>query len=394
MGSLKEEDNESEKRGSILEEDEEEEDTEEERQEERPRRDERSSPYWIEEEKLGKGPVNFLKESEIDFWDKMITKYLLPFDPSPVEQAKEKKELAEYRDSFIFTFVMINVLYIVGVIMLQFQANFKIDWILFEHFDVHGQDGLKYAFEYTHPENTGAPPELVILRTNVDKLDVIGLAFLIMFSSIVVAQMVGMIFHRWQTLCQYIASTRLQIFDESEINPNNELTKVANDIVRSMQAPETESASKGQKVAERRKTISALVTDQRKTGGGGEEINLEKNFRIRFENTDLNSNKVMRRLSTRRGTMAELNRRRQSYVDLAERRRSSVMLTSINTRGSSFSSNNGNGYYDNKGYEEDSVFEDDDNFTEFSGSTYNRHPTGRNSVQFDVSTTDMQISRV
>jgi hypothetical protein len=179
--------------------------------------------------------VDFLKQTEILFWQNMIKKYLMPLSPSPVDQAKQKKELAEYRDGFIFTFVMINVLYIVAIIMLQFQADFKIDWILFESFDVGGADGLLYAFDYTSPETSAHAATLVIQRTNVDKLDVIGLAFLVMFSSIVFAQMIGMLFHRWQTLCQYIASTRLEWVKEGEDNSVDEVLKVAHEFVNQNQ---------------------------------------------------------------------------------------------------------------------------------------------------------------
>ena len=200
LGSLKEDESEPSERQMSLQEDEEEEEEQQEVQEVKPRRDELSSPYWIEDDQLGKGKVDFLKQTEVIFWQNMIKKYLLPFPiPSPIEAAKAKQELADYRDSFIFTFVMINVLYIVGIIMLQFQETMKIDWIIFQSFDVKGEDGLRYAFDYTQPENSGSAAELVIQRTNVDKLDVIGLGFLVMFSSVVVAQMIGMFFHRWQT---------------------------------------------------------------------------------------------------------------------------------------------------------------------------------------------------
>ena len=72
-----------------------------------------------------------------------------------------------------------------------------------------------------------------------------------------------------------------------------------------LQAPEAEQKKSGQAVTERRKTISALTSiqvfnippacaravivwflilemSQRKTGGGGEEINLERQFLVKF----------------------------------------------------------------------------------------------------------------
>ena len=201
LGSLKEDESEtmSETRPQSLNEEDEMEEPQEEIQEARPRRDSLSSPYWIEDERLGNGKVDFLKQTEIMFWKNMIEKYLKPFTPKLVDQLKQKKELAEYRDGFIFTFVLINILYITLVIMLQLGADLKINWTVFESFSVNNEDGISYAFDYKMPEEKGSIPELTIIRTNVDKLDVIGLFFLAMFSSVVFAQMIGMILHRWQT---------------------------------------------------------------------------------------------------------------------------------------------------------------------------------------------------
>ena len=201
LGSLKEDESETSERPQSLHEEDETDEPQEEIQEHqnRPRRDSLSSPYWIEDERLGNGKVDFLKQTEIIFWQNMIKKYLLPFSPSPVDQAKQKKELADYRDGFIFTFVLINILYITLVIMLQLGADLKINWTLFESFSVNGADGISYEFDFKMPEEKGSIPELNIVRTNVDKLDVIGLFFLAMFSSVVFAQMIGMILHRWQT---------------------------------------------------------------------------------------------------------------------------------------------------------------------------------------------------
>merc|ERR1719336_2338047 len=133
---------------------------------------------------------------------------------------------------------------------------------------------------------------------------------------------------------------------------------------------------------DRRKTISALVHDQRKTGGRGEEIDYERQFRVTFENPSSFENPSLRRLSTRRGTMAVLANRRASYIN-NERRRSSVGFTSLQTRESSMSSAG----FTNQGYEADSVFDEEDGF---SDSYSDRRTLGRNSVQFDVSTNDFQ----
>jgi chitin synthase len=44
-------------------------------------RDEDVSPYWIDHEpEMKKGSVDFLPTKEIQFWNKLINKYLLPLD--------------------------------------------------------------------------------------------------------------------------------------------------------------------------------------------------------------------------------------------------------------------------------------------------------------------------
>ena len=84
-----------------------------------------------------------------------------------------------------------------------------------------------------------------------------------------------------------MASTRLKFFESSEGNSmEDEVKKVALDITRANQIPEEEPEEKKKGgLAERRQTVAALTTYNKKVGGqNGEEVNLEKQFRIRFAN--------------------------------------------------------------------------------------------------------------
>ena len=118
------------------------------------------------------------------------------------EKDQQANELRGYRDELVFTFLMINVLYIVLVTMLQFQANLQINWTLFSWLgvDVDGEDEIRYNLTYTAPDTmtSGVKPQINIGR-ETGKLDMIGFFFILAFSSITLAQMVGMFFHRWQT---------------------------------------------------------------------------------------------------------------------------------------------------------------------------------------------------
>merc|ERR1719186_920940 len=341
-------------------------------------RDDDTNPYWIEDEDLKKGPVDYLPGTEINFWRDLIDKYLKPLEMSKKEKDDQAKELKDYRDTIIFTFVMINVLYIVGVTMLQVQAELTIPWTPFAQWDVNGQDGVIFNLTYVKPDTSSNYPIINIGRTT-DTLDMLGLFFLITFSSITGAQMVGMIFHRWQTLCHYIASTKLNFFgSKEEASETSSVNKNIMHITRQLQNPEEEKKDKDMHkgLASRRQTIAQLTTYHNKVKGqSGEEINLEKQFRKRFESMDLSNQNdpMILRLSTRRGTLHALQVRRNSYIN--QNQRKSVAFTDPNK--SSFSSNS----FINEGYEqEDSDFADD--FTDFSGSY---RESGRNSTQFDVS---------
>ena len=76
--------------------------------------------------------------------------------------------------------------------------------------DVNGEDEIRYNLTYTAPDtvSSGVKAQITIARTT-GKLDMIGFFFIVAFSSITLAQMVGMFFHRWQTRESGEAGTEL-----------------------------------------------------------------------------------------------------------------------------------------------------------------------------------------
>ena len=166
----------------------------------REERNDMISPYWIEDPDLKKGPVKYLPGGEDKFWKEMIEQHLKPFDISLTQAANTRRDLYDYRDSFIFGFLMINLLYIVLVSMLQLNSPLKISWTLFQYQNLNGLDGIHYNFTYDAPDNFESP-EITITRETA-KLDILGLVFLVTFSFITFCQMIGMLLHRWQT-CMY-----------------------------------------------------------------------------------------------------------------------------------------------------------------------------------------------
>merc|ERR1739848_689254 len=119
---------------------------------------------------------------------------------------------------------------------------------------------------------------------------------IVAFSSITLAQIIGMFFHRWQTLCHYIASTKVRFFSrkgsDEEQNVNQDMSNVANYIIDSKQGPKADINLM------RRPTIANLKNYHMKTKGQGELINLEKQFLEKFSNMDMdNDGKLAKRLS-------------------------------------------------------------------------------------------------
>merc|ERR1712133_136488 len=77
------------------------------------------------------------------------------------------------------------------------------------------------------------------------------------------------------------------------------------------------NTAKNSGIAGRRKTLKAMKKDFNKNKGEGEFMDLEKTFKTQFENLDdkaleKSKNPMLRRLSTRRGTMTAVMDRRKS----------------------------------------------------------------------------------
>lgn len=119
------------------------------------------NPYWIEDKELKKltgRRVKFLKLEEKQFWEQLIDQYLTPFEkiykePGEYKRvtAKTNRSLFEYRDSFIFNFLVINCIYVVLITMLRLQSNLKMPWTILTSFNLNGLDGVHYNFTYNPP---------------------------------------------------------------------------------------------------------------------------------------------------------------------------------------------------------------------------------------------------
>ena len=169
-----------------------------------------------------------------------------------------------------------------------------------------------------------------------------------------------------------MASTRLKIFESADAKDNNdEMLRDFMKFTSSSQEPEEKKEKSSNRLQDRRATMAVLKDAHNKTRTNGEFINLEKQFKVKFagrikfisynfiNDFDLdasNDDKLMKKLSMRRDTMAVIQTRRDSMI-AQDRRRSSVAFS----RGTSFSASSGRGSlfpsydngYDNNGYEDD-----------------------------------------
>ncbi len=155
-------------------------------------RKEEANPYWLDrffpERSLGGGPVEHLPSSEKKFWDDLIKEYLTPLEMNDKQKADQKKGLEEFRDQLVFTFVMVNFMWVIAITLMQNEKEIlSVDW----PFDV------KYNVSYN---NMAENPELEMMSDPL-VLEPIGLFFLIAFIGVMTLQIIGMFMHRW-TSCK------------------------------------------------------------------------------------------------------------------------------------------------------------------------------------------------
>jgi len=165
------------------------------------------NPFWIEMKSLGKNDIYYLNTKEMTFWQGLIDKYLHPLNKDEAEEKRIAGDLIELRNNSCFAFFMLNALWVV----MQFQ------------------------FEYV----SVAFPKLQIPVGNLynrpdQKVQILGLIFLILFTLVLVLQFLSMLFHRWGTIVEILASTRL--FNKHRKYRDTKLTiQEAVDLIKEME---------------------------------------------------------------------------------------------------------------------------------------------------------------
>ncbi|XP_026324913.1 chitin synthase chs-2 isoform X3 [Hyposmocoma kahamanoa] len=289
----------------------------------RERRDDLINPYWIEDPDLKKGEVDFLSQTEIQFWKDLLDKYLYPIDANKEEQARIARDLIELRNKSVFAFFMFNALFILIVFLLQLNKDqLHVDWPL----------GIKTNI--TVNEDTGE----VIISKEYLQLEPIGLVFVFFFALILVIQFTAMLFHRFGTLSHILSSTELNWFctkKSEDLSQDALLDKNAIAIVKDLQKLngldddyDNDSGSGPHNVG-RRKTIHNLEKAKQKKRNIG---TLDVAFKKRFFNMNANDGPgtpvLNRKMTLRRETLKALETRRNSVM--AERRKSQMQTLGAN----------------------------------------------------------------
>lgn len=140
------------------------------------------NPYWIDLKLLGDNDIYYLNTKEMTFWQGLLAKYLHPLRKDVDEEKRIAGDLIKLRNNSCFAFFMLNALWVV----MQFQ------------------------FEYV----SMVFPNLIIpigkLYNKPDqKVQLLGLVFLFLFTFILLLQFVSMLFHRWGTIAEILSSTRV-----------------------------------------------------------------------------------------------------------------------------------------------------------------------------------------
>ncbi|KAL6424393.1 hypothetical protein ACFW04_009877 [Cataglyphis niger] len=266
------------------------------------------SPYWLQDERMRKGEVDFLSNFEEEFWKDLISRYLRPIENDEESQNKISQELMNCRDAYLLKFFMINALFVLIVFLMQLNKSIlHLQWPL----------GSKYNITYV------AKRDEVHLTKEYLKLEPIGCLFIVAFISILSIQFVAMLFHRFGTFSHLLANARLRcccktssedsIFDKDADKIAQELQRMAeDDLIFELRRSTMTSPS-------RRRTIHELSKKEPSRGPSRMLGNFERLFRRKLR--DPNASGLSRHISTRmsKDTFNAFERRRSTI--LAERRR-------------------------------------------------------------------------
>ncbi|KAK7080071.1 chitin synthase I [Halocaridina rubra] len=297
-------------------------DNESENSEPKEERDDLVNPYWMEDKDLKRGEVDYLPNAEVQFFKDLIEKYLFPINKDKEAQKKAEIELLELRNKAVFSFSMMNAIFVTGIFLLQqHKDTIHIDW------------PLGYTTNITFEPDTNE----VLISMEKLQLEPIGLVFVVFFALILAIQFSAMLIHRFGTISHILASTDITFCTKKaeDVSEDKYIEKHAVNIVKELQRlkdiNENDAIENSNERLGRRMTIHNLAkSSQKKQEIGSLDVAFKKRFfSISAESADMEGDNSilgnMRRLSMRRGTVKALAERRESVVH--ERRQSRILAS-------------------------------------------------------------------
>lgn len=258
-------------------------------------------PDWLYDNDLKDGDTETISAAEEQFWVDLIEKYLKPLDMTPKDKEVMQDQLKALRDISVFAFTMGNALFVLVVFLLQLNKQY-----------LHVRWPLNVKNNIIYDQNSF---EILIQREYLN-LEPISLLFVVFFGIVLFVQFIAMLFHRFATISQILATTHIDWYCSKRVKDTvsaSELKEKAVEIASHLQRPRPEwedddsdaSRDKGGK----RDTIHRLLMQHKKHKDWS---NLETNFkRELFKDGDLS----LRRLRLTRKTVAILDDLRKSMAE-------------------------------------------------------------------------------
>lgn len=267
-------------------------------------------PDWLYDSDLKDGDTETISAAEEQFWVDLIDKYLKPLDMTEKDKENMQNQLIALRDISVFAFTMGNALFVLIVFLLQLNKQYlHVRWPL----------NVKNTIIFD-PDTF----EITIQRDYLN-LEPISLLFVVFFGVVLCVQFIAMLFHRFATISQILATTQINWYCSKRVKDTvsaSELKENAVAIARYLQKPRPEWEDNDDEPRDqiaRRDTIHRLLMQHKKQKDWS---NLETNFkRELFKEENLN----LRKLGLSRKTEIILDELRKSMAEYRRTKKSSVV---------------------------------------------------------------------
>lgn len=220
-----------------------------------------------------------------------------------------KNQLGSLRDVSIFAFVMSNALFVLVLLLLQLNKHII---------------NVRYPFNAVNTITFNKNSMEFYVKREYLELEPIGFMFVLFFGVVLVIQFIAMLFHRFATISQILATTPLDWYCSKKVKETvmaSELGEYAVQIAMKLQKPrpewDTENDDPNDKTG-RTDTIHRLLFQH---GKKQDWSNLETNFkRELFKDGELNlgklaiSKKTLSVLDDKRKSMTEYRKAKKSHL--------------------------------------------------------------------------------